>query len=186
MTNKIQTCLLILTLLLIGCIGHNVKRITLAGFIDKNEVVYETEDAKFIFSKDNLSEYCNQKDTTEHNNFVYRQVIQYLKKYESNSIIISDTLGTELVPDSTINFGSKKDTLIRIRNQKSEYSFVTDALDWALLYLIQSGEMKIYDKKSKKIIDYIFFDEINTSSYGAVHIRLPNNSLIFSKMRWIK
>ncbi|MDF2188036.1 hypothetical protein [Paraflavitalea sp. CAU 1676] len=186
MKQTLQTYLTVLTLLFIGCSGHDKQRIRLSGFNDKNEVIYETQVANFIFSKSSLIDYCNKKDTAEHNNFIYRQVVDYLNKYQSNSIIIPDTLGTELVPDSTINFRSKDSTIIRIRNQKSEYAYVTDALDWTLLDLIQNGEIKVYDKKESKFVEYIFLDEINTSSYGAAHILLPNGSLIFSKMRWIE
>jgi hypothetical protein len=186
MKQTFQTYLIILTLLLIGCNGHHKQRVRLSGFNDKNEVVYETEVAKFIVSKSSLIDYCNKKDTSEHNNFIYRQVIEYLKKHQGNQIIIQDTLGTELVPDSNVNFGSKDSALIRVRNQKSEYSDVTDALDWALLDLIRNGEMKIFDKKSNKFTEYVFLDEINTSIYGAAHILLPNDSLIFSKLRWIQ
>ncbi|MBO9562510.1 MAG: hypothetical protein J7621_07045 [Niastella sp.] len=186
MKQVLQIYLGVLVFLFQGCSGHNKQRIQLLGFYDKNEVAYETQVAKFIFSKSSLVEYCNNKDTSEHNNFIYRQVIDYLNKHPGNPIIIPDTLGTELVPDSTIHLWSHDSTLITARNQKSEYAYVTDALDWALLDLIQNAEIKIFDKKANKFVEYIFVDEINTSGYGAAHILLPNDTLIFSKMRWIE
>jgi hypothetical protein len=185
MKQTLPKYLVILTLLLTACNGHNKQRVRLSGFDDKNEVVYETEFSKFILSKSSLIDYCNKKKS-EHNNFIYRQVIEYLEVHQSHSIIIRDTLGTELVLDSSVNFGNKDSTLIRVRNQKSQYAYVTDALDWTLLELIRDGEMKIFDKKSNKFIEYVFLDEINTSSYGVAHILLPNDSLIFSKLRWIQ
>lgn len=186
MKKTLQTYLVVLTLLCTGCNGNHEKRIELSGFTDKNEVVYETQAVKFIFSKASLVDYCNKKDTATYNNFIYRQVIDYLNKHQSHLIIIPDTLGTELVPDSSVNFGSKDSTLVRVRNHKSEYAYVTDALDWTLLDLIQSGEIKVYDKKANKFMEYVFLDEINTRSYGASHILLPDGTLIFSKMQWIE
>ncbi len=172
---------------LFGCSSHKKKRINLSGFSDRNEVVYETQKAKFIFSKNSILDYCNKTDTQDHNNFIYRQVVEYLKNYSYNSIVISDTLGTEMTPYNTVYSTSIDNaTLIRVRNEKKEYAFVPEAMNWILLDLIQNGKLKIYDKTANQFVDYIIFHLTETKTYGESEILLPNDSSIFIKMRWIR
>jgi hypothetical protein len=191
------TYLFILNFVLLSCDGHNKQKIVLSAFNDQTRnktilttlgqdriLTYDTKNAKFIFQLDSLIEYCNGKDSTEHNNFIYKQVLQYINRHKSDSITISDTLGKVLVPDSIINFSGKAD-LIWVRDQKSEFSNVTDAIDWALLDFVKNGEIKVYDKKTGKFASFIYLDEVETSTHGAIYILLPNDSIIFSKLRWI-
>ena len=158
----------------------------LEKFADKSEVIYEYQKAKFYFSKHSLIEYCEKKNFAERNNFIYKELIQYLKQDSNRIIIISDTLGLELVPDSTINFWSKSDTLIRVRDQKSNYAYVTEAINEALLDFAGRGQLRVYDKREQQFVDFIVIDKVEEKWYGETNIHLPNDSIVFSYLRWIK
>ena len=179
-------CLLILIISLTSCY-HHYKRITLTGFADSNTVTYETEKVKFIFPQNSIVEYCNNQDTTIHNNRIFKEIIKYMTKNAEPDIIIPDTLGTIMVRDSAFYYkGKYRDTLLRERNHKNEYAYVTEAFRWTLLDLILNGKLKILDKQSNKPVDYIIVDEIESNSHGEVQILLPNNIKIFQQLRWIQ
>src|SRR5689334_14012042 len=120
MRQLVPAYLIIMIFLFCTCNRYNRQKIRLTGFDAVTEVVYETDDAKFIFSQNDIMNYCKNKDSNDHNNFIYKQVVNYLDNNPSNSILIPDTLGTELVSDSTIPFNNKSGGLSRVRNSKSE------------------------------------------------------------------
>ena len=172
---------------LLSCNGYKIKRINLTGFSDQNEVIYETEKVRFSFSHNDIVEYCNKQDSNEHNNFKYKDLLNYLKNNQSQFIVIPDTLGTILERDSSFYYKGKYiDTLLRVRNSKNEFAWVTDAIRWTLIDIIKNGRTKIFDKQSNKLVDYIFIDEIETKSHGEVQILLPNKVKIFQQLRWIR
>ena len=179
--------LIVLIISLLGCNGHDSKRVDLTGFIDSKEVIYETKEVKFIFSQNDIVKYCNKQDSNEHNNFKFKDLLNYLNNNQSRLIVTPDTLGTILEKDSSFYYkGKYRDTLLRIRNSKNKFAWVTDAIRWALLDIIKDGSAKIFDKQSNKLVDYIIIDEIETKTHGEVQILLPNKIKIFQQLRWIR
>jgi hypothetical protein len=165
---------------------HNKTPIKLIGFSDTHEVIYRTNMADFVFSRTSVLQYCGSKDISFNNNFIYKQVISYVNQDQNTSIVIYDTVGTKLVPDSMVNFNSKSDTLVRIRNQESPYSNVTEAIDWMLLDIITAGKFKLFEHHSNKFIDSIILDEVNAGYYGSKDILTKDGKKLFSKMTWIQ
>ena len=175
------------TLFYSACTGHHKQKIYLTGVTDSNHVVYVKNKAEFFIGQTTIYEYCKNKDTLEHNNFIYKQLLDYLNEYKSKSITIPDTLGTRLIPYNEVYLTSpRNDTLIRVRDETSKYADVKEAMDWLLLDILKNGNIKVFDKKTAKFVDYVTFDSIETKTAGESEILLPNSSTIFSKLRWIK
>ena len=180
----INIFLFIITFL--SCNGHNKTKINLIGFKDSSEVIYVTERAKFSFGKYDLIDYCTKKNTGEGNTFIYKQTLEYIKQFKGNPIIISDTLGTIMVPDSTVPLLYESDSLVRVRNQNSPYSWVTVAIECTLFEFAKYGKIKVYDLYERKFADFIFLDKVKTNNSCVINVLLPNDSIVFSRLLWIR
>ena len=165
---------------------HKKIQIRVIGFSEKDEVIYRTEMADFIFSRLSVLQYCNNKDFSSNNNFIYKQVIDYVNQDNDSSILIYDTVGTKLVTDSMVNFNSQSDTLVRIRDSQSPYSNATEAIDWMLLDNITTGKVKVFEHQSNKFMDSIILDEVSTGYFGSKDLLTKEGRKIFSKMIWIQ
>ena len=143
--------------------------------------------ASFFISQTDIKDYCEKKDTLEDNNFIYFQLLNYLREHKNKSIIIPDTLGTKLVAYNEVYLrSSKRKPLIRVRNENSKYANIPEAMDWMLLDIIKGGKVKVFDKWTASFVDYIVLDSIETKTAGESELLLPNDSSIFLKLRWIK
>ncbi len=181
----IYSKIILLTLLLASCGEHDKSNIKLIGFKDTNEIVFENNVAKFYFSRNDIQEYCKEMDNGEKNDFMYKQVLQYINDSNTNSIIIADTLATKMEKSSIVGINSN-DSLVRIRNSESPYSHVAEVLSWAVIEFAEKGKLKVFDKRANSFVDNIVVDEVNTSGYGSTNILLTNDSIIFSRLIWIK
>jgi len=178
--------IMLLTFLWTGCSEHDKSNIDLIGYNDTKEVIYDTELAKFYFSRSELENYCKEQDNGGPNNFMYRQILAFINDNKTNPVIIPDTLGTKMGEDIHVKHFEHRDTLVRIRNQDSPYDYVTDALNRVLIKFSKDGKLKVFDKGTGRFVTNIIVDEVKTSWYGSTNIHLTNDSLIFSKLNWIK
>ena len=159
--------------------------IQLIGFDDRNEVIYKTTKADFIFNRSLVLEYCKNKDSSLNYNRRYKQLINYLIQNDEPQVIIPDTMATKLVASNTVFTYSESDTLVRIRDQESPYSEVTEAIDWMLLDVIVSGKIKILENRSNQFIDSVILKEVNSDNSGSKIILTTKGEKLFSKMTWI-
>src|SRR5437870_7211637 len=94
--------------LLISCMAMLVlqscrrdrKKIELLGFKGPNEVVFETEKARFHFGFHDLMEYCKGKYSSVSDSVIYGQLSDYAMTRSSMSIVIPDTFAMKWEIDS--------------------------------------------------------------------------------------
>lgn len=159
----------------------NAKKIVLRDIEDSVVVIYKSYFVDFSFGRNDLLEYCKKDETMGVN-----QLAHYIRISSTNPIIIPDSLGQMRAKDSKDSWAREMDGMAWIRDQKSSYSFTVDAMGWAVLDLLSSGAGKVYDRQTGEYVDYIFIDIVDDYNSGHTLIYLPNDSLAFGQMRWIK
>lgn len=188
---KKERCIILVALILFGCSSgrsfenHNRQKIELKELTDTSWVIYKTPYADFYFGRSDVKAYCQKENNGEHNDFVFEQILDYLKEYGNDPVIIPDTLGTKWVKAGEIDFNDS-DSLIRIRDQNHPYAYVTDAIRWMTIELARKGNIKIKDNRTGEFTNTIFVDDVETGLYGETNIHLSNDSIVFSQLRWIR
>jgi hypothetical protein len=177
--------LLLLIFLLQACYRNEKRHINLTGFTEKNEVIYDTRKARFHFGRDELLAYCKKMNNGEPNRFIYGQLIDYIHNTQGNSIIIPDTLGMKWENTDSLAGIYEKDTLVFIRDNKSPYAYAAEATTFVLLSFIEEGKVKVFDKRKSTFAPFIYLQKTDDDLAGTTRILLPNDSVIFSQLRWI-
>lgn len=188
MKKKALHSILILSILVLGCgerDHHNRTTISLTGFQNQKEVIYQTPAAEFYLGYNDLMEHCTKEDNGEPNDFVFRQIIDYIKSTPNDPIIVPDTLGTKMAIAGEILF-NQSDSLIRIRDQNHPYAYVTERIRWIIIDFARKGKLKIFVKKLNAFVDTIIIDEVESNLDGVTNIDLTTGSTILSQLRWIQ
>ena len=167
--------------LLTSC-GYYKSKILLKQLGETKYIIYEREAAKFYFPKEEFVKYCKSQDTAIHNNSIFKDALRYIQGFGDAQIIISDTLGMKLQYEHF----PKKDSLIYLRDHENINAYVTEAVDNALITFAKEGNLKVYDKRNKQFVDFIFFYVVDTKSYGTTSILLPDNSVAYSQLDHIQ
>ena len=167
--------------LLTSC-GYYKSKILLKQLGETKYIIYEREAAKFYFPNEEFVKYCKSQDTTIHNNFVFKDALRYIQGLGDDQIIISDTLGMKLQYEHF----PKKDSLVYLRDYENLNAYVTEAVNDVLITFARGGNLKIYDKRNKYFVDFIFLYVVDTKSYGSTSILLPDNSVVYSKLDHIQ
>jgi hypothetical protein len=184
-------CWFVLLIITLSCDGvsHNRTTITLKGFQNQKEIIYETSNAKIYLGYEDLMEYFKNEGLCERCSFnsfpfidslTYNQFISYSKSFEENSIIISDTLGTKLK--------LVEDNLIRVKDDKHIYYELSEDMSLILIEFAVLGKLKVFDKYSNTFVKKIVIDEVDTKTetpacpeFSYYDITLTNESIILSR-----
>ena len=108
---------------------------------------------------DDLIEYCRKNDKGEPNDFTYGKIIDCLKSYPEEVILIPDTLGTKMVADSEVVSFDQNDGLVRVRDEDHPYAYFTEEIRWAIIDFAKEGRLKIFVKELHSFADTIMIDE---------------------------
>ncbi|MFI8606709.1 hypothetical protein ACIGCP_19755 [Cellulophaga baltica] len=186
MKNKFTSFIILLVIIITSsCNEHDKSVILLSKSEHKKNVIFQTPLADFYFEKKGLIDYCKKENNGEPNDFTYPQIIKYITEYGKNPVIIPDTLGTKMEIEKEVMF-NQSDSLIRVRDHEHPYRFITDDIRWAIISFAEKGKLRIFHKESDKFLDTIIIDKVDTDWYGETNITLTNDSIFFSKRRWIK
>ena len=166
--------------------GEHMKTIVKLSKLDNTfDVAYSTKEADYYFIKDDILTHCNKKKNRERNLVSITQLEQYINSFGSNRVEIPDTLGTKFVPEKEVLF-IESNKLIRVRDQKHPYAYVSDEIRWLTIELARKGRICVYDKASNSYLDTLIIDKVETKDYGETNFMKTNDSIIFSQLRWIK
>jgi len=168
-----------------SCQEHKRTEIILGKKENGNAIIYKTDKANFYFNYQEFIDYCKKEDNGEANDFMFKDIIKYIENYPTRNVIIPDTLGTKMEKESEIYF-NEGDSLIRVRDHKHPYAYVTDEVKWAIIKFAENGNLNIFEKTTNSFVDTIIIDKADTDWYGETNILLKNDSIIFSQLRWIK
>jgi hypothetical protein len=177
-------------------ISHDKTTITLKGFQNQKEIIYETSEAKIYFGHKDLIEYFNNEGINESkskysffhftNDSIYNQIIRYIKSFKESSIIIPDTLGTKMITEKEM-MNNESNDLIRVRDYEHPYSQISDVIMSIIIEFGYNGNLKIFDKKSNSFVKKIIIDEVDTKSstedniiFTDINISLIDGTIIFS------
>lgn len=149
-------------------------------------VVYQTTNAIFYFEYEDLIAYCKQENNGEPNDFQYTQIQNYLQSYPNDTVFIPNTLGSKLVRDSNGVYGVNTDSLIRVTDNASPYFSVRDRMGWMLLDFAKKEKVQVFLNGQQRFIPQIQVVDVETDWYGETNIASMKDSVLFSKLRWIK
>jgi hypothetical protein len=169
---------------LFNCNESSRKTIKLADAEAAEEIIFETPQARFYFNGNELIKYCETRKD-EKNGFRFEQLITFVKNHPGRPVVIYDTLGTKQAREGDVDF-SGSDRLVPVRDDQSPYAYVTEATGRALMDFAEHGNFRVFDKRENKYVDQIILERSEESTQGETNILLQNDSVIFSRLRWIK
>lgn len=174
-----------LILILIAC-GHPVKeRVVLKKPDGQREVIVQMDMADYYFGREDLIAYCEDEDDGEDNDFPFQRIIHYIENYPGDPVVIPDTIGTQLEVNPM--YGTfEKDSLRRAWIPDHPYSYMLDKLGWAIIDFAREGNLRIYDKQQQIFLDTIIVFENETEYHGSTDILLPNDSVLYWELKWIR
>jgi hypothetical protein len=200
-----NSLLLILIVIFMSCdgISHDKTTITLKGFQNQKEIVYETSEAKIYVGYKDLIEYFKNEGINDSkseysffqtiNDSTYNQLIRYTKSFKDNSISIQESLATEMIPEKEL-MPNDSNKLIRIRDFEHPYGYMSKDIRLIIIEFAYNGKLKIFDKNSNSFVEKIIIDIVDTESeppysnviYTGIYITLTNGRILFSEPLGIK
>jgi hypothetical protein len=177
---KILPVLIILT----SCGNNQMNQIFLDGFIDKQEIVYETDIVIMHFSKQDIIKKCQESYEKYSHQTHKKTFISYLQNNTDDYIIIKDSIVTKL--DTTSIFGGIKDTIMHVPDWSNSQTHFVDIMRWTSIDILEEGKAKVFDKINHEYVKFINFNRIEEKTHGSVKVALPNGTIFINRLIWIQ
>jgi hypothetical protein len=119
----------------------------------------------------------NEKKINSSFNNSYQCILDYIENSEDNPIKISDSLK---LPCSRIDI-YETDSIQIILD-----IYPSDNFRWAIIDFAKKGNLKIYSKKERMLVENIIVDEIQHPNSSTVVLKSESGIEIFEQLRWAR
>ena len=176
--------ILLISYTLTSCGNTRMYQISLDGFKDSQEIVYETDLVVMYFSKQDIINKCRESYKKHSHQKHKLTFISYLQKNKDDNIIIKDSIVTEL--DTTHVFGGIKDTIMQVPDWTNTQTQFVDIMRWTSIDLLEEGRAKVFDKANHEYSKFVNFIRRDEKTSGGVKISLPNGTIFIDRLIWIQ